>query len=197
MTSNVTMLSATEQAALIRSRELSARELLDATLAKLDAINPTINAVVVTQREAAIERATRADDEAANGRFDGPLHGLPVTVKEVIDWVGTPSTWGVPELANYLPERNAVVVDRLLEAGAILYGKTNVPIMLGEWQAHNEIYGTTNNPWDLTRTLTCIALRGLRPSVNVRGDRPRRPRISRPSGRRRYQRPRPDHPHGR
>jgi len=152
MSSDVTLLSATEQAALIRSLELSARELLDATLARLDAVNPAINAVVVTQRELAAERAIQADNDAARGTFWGPLHGLPITVKEVLDWVGTPSTWGVPELAMYMPKRNATVVDRLLDAGAVLYGKTNVPIMLGEWQAYNAIYGTTNNPWDLTKT---------------------------------------------
>lgn len=152
MSSDVTLLPATEQAALIRSRQLSAHELLDATFARLDAVNPAINAVIVTQREVAIERAAQADADAANGTFWGPLHGLPVTVKEVIDWVGVPSTWGVPELANYMPTKNAAVVDRLLGAGAILYGKTNVPIMLGEWQSHNAIYGTTNNPWDLTKT---------------------------------------------
>jgi amidase len=75
-----------------------------------------------------------------------------MTVKEVFDWVGTPSTWGWPELADYRPDQNAVAVDRLLDAGAVIYGKTNVPIHLSDWQSYNDIYGVTNNPWDLTRT---------------------------------------------
>lgn len=75
-----------------------------------------------------------------------------MTVKEVIDWVGTPSTWGDPRYAGNLPDRNAVVLDRLLAAGAIVWGKTNVPLELGEWQTFNAIHGRTNNPWNLGRT---------------------------------------------
>lgn len=148
---NVTLRGATEQAALIRSRELSARELLDEVLARYEAFNPAVNAVVVTRLEQARERALSADEATASGESWGPLHGVPMTIKEAFDWVGTPSTWGVPALADNMPTTNATTVDRLLAAGAVIYGKTNVPLHLGDWQSFNAIYGTTNNPWDLDR----------------------------------------------
>src|SRR5262249_8357495 len=87
----------------------------------------------------------------AKGDLWGPLHGLPMTIKESFDVVGMPTTWGLPELKDNFPKRNAVAVDRLLAAGAILFGKTNVPAMLADWQTFNDVYGTTNNPWDLRR----------------------------------------------
>ena len=74
-----------------------------------------------------------------------------MTIKESYDWIGTPTTWGVPDLKDNVAKTNSVVVDRLLAAGANLFGKTNVPLLLGDWETFNEIYGTTNNPWDLSR----------------------------------------------
>ena len=76
---------------------------------------------------------------------------MPVTIKEAYDWVGSPSTWGDTSFANNFPPRNALAVDRLLNAGAVMFGKTNVPRHLADWQTFNSIYGTTNNPWDVTR----------------------------------------------
>ena len=84
-------------------------------------------------------------------RVWGPLHGLPMTVKDSYDVAGLPTTWGVPELRDNVPTTNAVAVDRLLAAGAVIFGKTNIPYNLADFQSYNDIYGTTNNPWDLER----------------------------------------------
>src|SRR5207244_5633377 len=81
----------------------------------------------------------------------GPLHGVPMTIKESYDVAGLPTTWGVPASKNNIATTNAVAVDRLLGAGVVLFGKTNVPLYLADWQSFNAIYGTTNNPWDVTR----------------------------------------------
>jgi amidase len=144
--------SAIEQAELIRRRQVSARELLEAVLERHHRFNPAVNAVVLTRLDEARQRAAAADQATSAGRTWGPLHGVPMTIKEVFDWAGTPSTWGVPALVDNVASRNATAVDRLLGAGAVLYGKTNVPLHLGDWQSFNALYGTTNNPWDLTRS---------------------------------------------
>jgi amidase len=144
--------NATELAELIRRRRVSARELLDTVLARYERWNPVVNAVVVTQIDQARDRAAQADAATARGESWGPLHGLPMTIKEAFDWAGTPTTWGIPALARNRPTRNASTVDRLLGAGAVIYGKTNVPLALGDWQSFNAIYGTTANPWDPDRT---------------------------------------------
>ena len=141
-----------EQAARIASGSLSARELLDASIERYERLDGQLNAVVVERIDDARRAAAGADDAVARGESLGPLHGVPVTVKEVIDWVGTPSTWGDPRHADHMPDRNAVVLDRLVGAGAIVWGKTNVPLELGEWQTFNQIHGRTNNPWNLERT---------------------------------------------
>lgn len=149
---DVTLVSATEQARLVASGKISATELLDAVLARHLATDEAINAVVMSRIDEARQAARLADEAIAQGRSCGPLHGVPVTVKEVFDWVGAPSTWGDPALADHRPTRNAVAVDRLIVAGAVVWGKTNVPLNLGDWQTFNTVYGTTNNPWDVTRT---------------------------------------------
>lgn len=149
---DVTMESAHDQARLIRDGHISAREMLDAVLARYEQCNPAINAVVVTQIDLARTRARMADEAMAQGSSWGPLHGVPMTIKESFDWVGTPSTWGHPAMVDHRPEANAVAVDRLLAAGAVIYGKTNVPINLADSQSFNDLYGTTNNPWALDRT---------------------------------------------
>jgi len=143
--------SARAQAAAVASGEISAVELLDRVLVRYERHNPEINAVIVTRIDDARERAAAADAATAAGESWGPLHGVPITVKEAFDWEGTPTTWGMPALRDNIADTNAVAVDRLLGAGAVLYGKTNVPYGLADWQSFNEIYGTTNNPWDLTR----------------------------------------------
>ena len=96
--------------------------------------------------------ARLADEALARGEDWGPLHGLPMTIKESFNFAGSPTTFGVPAMQDNIAETNALLVDRLQGAGANIFGKTNVPINLADWQSFNEIYGTTNNPWDLGRT---------------------------------------------
>jgi amidase len=142
---------AVEQVAAQRRGDVSARELLEAASDRYQRFNPAVNAVVLTRLDEARRRADDADRAAARGEWWGPLHGVPMTIKEAFDWTGTPSTWGVPELAGNVAASDATAVQRLLGAGAVIYGKTNVPIHLGDWQSFNAIYGTTANPWDPSR----------------------------------------------
>jgi amidase len=144
--------SAKQLASLLRRRKLGCLELLDLYLARVARLNPRINAIVVTDVEAARKRARAADAALGKGQVWGPLHGVPMTVKESYDVVGLPTTWGLPELKGNYPSRNALVVDRLLAAGVVLLGKTNVPRYLADSQSFNAIYGTTSNPWDVTRS---------------------------------------------
>ena len=144
--------SATGLAGEIRDRRVGCLELLDFFLERAGRYNPALNAVVAWQVEPARERARAADAALARGEVWGPLHGLPMTVKESFNLAGLPSTWGNPPWKDKVPADNAVLVDRLLAAGAVIYGKTNVPLMLQDAQSYNEVYGTTNNPWDVGRT---------------------------------------------
>ncbi len=144
--------SALALAADIRARRVGCRELLELHLRRVERYNPGLNAIVVTAIEAARMRADDADAALRRGENWGPLHGVPMTVKESYDVTGLPTTWGVPEFRDHRATRNALAVDRLIAAGAVLFGKTNVPLMLADWQSYNAVYGTTNNPWDTTRT---------------------------------------------
>jgi amidase len=130
---------ATALIAKLRAREVGCLELLEHHIARLERHNPALSAIVVLDLERARERARRADAALARGESWGPLHGLPMTVKEAFDVAGLPTTWGVPEYRDHRPERNALVVDRLLEAGAVIFGKTNVPLRLTDWQTFNEV----------------------------------------------------------
>jgi amidase len=143
--------SAKELAADIRRNKIGCLELLDLYLSRVDKYNPALNAIIATDVEGARKRARAADRALARKQVWGPLHGVPMTIKESYDVVGMPTTWGVPELKDNLPLRNALAVDRLLDAGVVLFGKTNVPIYLADYQSYNAIYGTTNNPWDVSR----------------------------------------------
>lgn len=144
--------TATEMAQAIRDGQTTPSALLEAHLARVDALNERINAVIWQDRDSARALAKTLDDEAARGEFRGPLHGVPMTVKESFDLAGSPSTWGIPEWRDNIADADSDAVSRLRAAGAIVFGKTNVPMKLMEWQSFNEIYGTTNNPWDETRT---------------------------------------------
>ena len=144
--------SATDLAQLIRDGEVGCSELLQHFLDRIDRYNPAINAVVVTDVPTAMARAADADRALARGETWGPLHGVPMTVKEAFDVAGLPTTWGLPEHRSNVPQRNAVVVDRLLGAGAIVFGKTNVPAWIADGQSFNPVYGVTSNPWDLDLT---------------------------------------------
>jgi amidase len=145
--------SATEAARLVSQKQVSARELTEALLARINAVNPAINAVVELRADDALEEAAAADRAVAGGARLGPLHGVPMTVKDSFDVAGLHTTWGNPEFADYVAETDATLVWRLRDAGAIVVGKTNVHFMLADFgQTANELYGVTNNPWDTGRT---------------------------------------------
>ena len=143
--------SASRLAGEIRDRRIGCVEMLDFFVARAERHNPGLNAVVAWQVKPARQRAHAADAALARGELWGPLHGIPMTVKESFNFAGLPTTWGNPDWKNNMPPDNSVVVERLLAAGAIIYAKTNVPYMLMDSQSYNDIYGTTNNPWDTTR----------------------------------------------
>jgi amidase len=144
--------TAAETASAIRGKKVSARELLDVILRRIDVHNPKINAVVWQFRERAAARAGEADKALAKGVTWGPLHGVPVTIKESFAYPDSPNSWGFSPLKDRYLSRTAVAVERLESAGAIVVGKTNVPVGLADFQTYNPIYGVTNNPWDLART---------------------------------------------
>ena len=143
--------STRELVAMLATRQISAVELLQHTIARIEALDPKINAVVVRDFEQAQAAAVAADAALARGEYK-PLLGLPMTVKEAFNVAGLPTTWGIPGFKGWIPKEDAVAIDRLKAAGAIIIGKTNIATGLSDWQSYNEIYGTTNNPWDLGRT---------------------------------------------
>lgn len=144
--------SATELTRMLRAGEIGSLELTDHYIARIERIDADLNAVVVRDFERAREAARACDSDLAAGRVRGPLHGLPMTVKESYDVAGLPTTWGIPLFANNIASRDAHAVERFKRAGAVILGKTNVPLGLGDFQSYNEIYGQTNNPWDPART---------------------------------------------
>lgn len=143
---------ATELAAMIAAGEVSSREVLDAHRARVDAVEPTINAVTYRMDEAAEAAATACDEAIASGSEVGPLHGLPVSIKDQFEVLGTPSTRGLPSRADHRSTREGPLLGRLRNAGAIPFVKTNVPVMLMETETHNPLFGRTNNPYDIERT---------------------------------------------
>ena len=144
--------TAAELADALRTKRIAARELMELTLRRIERHNPTLNAIVWQNPELAMARAKDADQALADGSARGPLHGVPITIKESFAYSGSPSTWGLPALTTAHSPRTAVAIERLESAGAIVVGKTNVALMLGDWQTYNPVHGTTNNPWDLART---------------------------------------------
>lgn len=145
-------LPAVELLDLLRRREVSSRELLATYLERVERINPTVNAIVTLDAERALERAGRADDARAHGEDWGAMHGLPITVKDVFETAGMRTTAGAVGLADHVPERDATLVARLRRAGAIIFAKTNTPEMASDGQTFNDLFGTTNNPWDQSLT---------------------------------------------
>src|SRR5580693_2407395 len=144
--------SALDGAAAIKAKRISSAELTELSFRRIDTYNPKINAVILQFREEALARAREADQALAKKQWWGPFHGVPVTVKESYGMAGVPTTAGLTQYKDFRPTRNAVAVDRILRAGAIVIGKTNVPVSLADLQSYNPIYGTSNNPWDLART---------------------------------------------
>jgi amidase len=149
---DIHFLPAYQQAAKIVSGEIGAEELLDHYLGRIGKYNTDLNAIIWMDESGARARAKDTDKARARGDRLGPLAGVPMTVKESYNLVGSPSTWGNPAWKDHYPEQNALSVQRLLDSGANIFGKTNVPFMLADWQSFNDIYGTTNNPWDLSLT---------------------------------------------
>ncbi len=144
--------NAHELATAIRKRRVSATEVLEAHLAQIARHNRTLNAIVTLNEEEARGRAQEADTAVARGEDWGPLHGVPVTIKDSFATAGLRTTSGYPPLANYIPPEDATVVARLKAAGAIVLGKTNLPLLVHGFQSDNPIFGRSNNPWDLKRT---------------------------------------------
>lgn len=143
--------SAAELARAIKAKEVSSLELTDLYIERVEKYDSQINAVVVHDFERGREAAIAADEALARGEDLGSLHGVPMTIKEAYDIEGLPTTWGVPEMKDNIATRDADSVRRLKGAGAVFFGKTNVPLNLADFQSFNDIYGTTNNPWDLER----------------------------------------------
>ncbi len=141
--------SLTALVAALEAGQVSARELLDLYLTRIERLDPPINSVVTLAVERARAEAGMIDDARANGRAMGPLAGVPITIKDAIATSGIRSTGGAVELSDHVPEVDAVVVDKVRRAGAVVFGKTNIPRWSGDYQSYNDIFGTTNNPWDL------------------------------------------------
>ena len=141
----------TELLAAMADKAVSSREILEAQVERIEKRNPSINAVVALDLESARAQADEADALRARGETRGPLHGLPITIKDSFEVVGMPTTSGAPELAQHRPTENATAVQRLVDAGAIVFGKTNLPLWAGDLQSYNEVYGTTSNPWNPDR----------------------------------------------
>jgi amidase len=144
--------TAAELVRAVAARQVSSLELLEHQLDRVARLNPALNAVVTLDEERARADARRADASLARGETLGLLHGLPMTVKDAFETEGLRTTCGAPELAEFVPDRDAVAVARLRAAGAVIFGKTNLPIWAGDGQSYNEIFGTTRNPWDASRS---------------------------------------------
>jgi len=144
--------SLVELRGLLERAELSSRELLDAFVARIEQHNPSVNAVVTLDLDRARAAAGDADDARAKGRAEGPLGGLPITVKDALAVRSVRSTGGAVEHRDHMPNEDADVVSLVRAAGAIPFAKTNVPRWSGDIQTYNDIFGTTNNPWDTART---------------------------------------------
>jgi amidase len=149
---DLTLASAVDLAAAIRARRVSSAEAVDAYLARIERYNPALNAIVTLDAEGARRRAAAADAALARGEVWGPLHGVPITLKDGHATAGMRTTAGYPSLAEYVPVEDGTVAARMKAAGAVLLGKTNVPPLLMDIQTDNAVFGRTNNPWDGART---------------------------------------------
>ncbi|HXW88312.1 MAG TPA: amidase family protein [Streptosporangiaceae bacterium] len=152
MSLDIATATAAELCRAIRDRTISSRELLETLLTRAERVNPALNAIVAWDVDRARADASAADGASARGEFAGPLHGLPMTVKDVFETAGLVTTSGATALAKHVPTADALGVARLRQAGAIIFGKSNTPEYAGDWQTYNDVYGRTNNPWDLGRT---------------------------------------------
>jgi amidase len=153
---------------------MSAPKLLEHVIARIEAANQRLNAIVVPDFDRARAMAKAADAAVARGdRL--PLLGIPMTLKEPFNTTGLPTTWGYPEFRDFVPTEDALFVSRLKGVGAVVIGKTNIPLGLRDFQSYNDIYGTTNNTWDISRSrrllgrVSRLARRRLRNSFDRLG----------------------------
>ncbi|MEE2776016.1 MAG: amidase [Acidobacteriota bacterium] len=147
--SDLQYMSAIEMAAAIREKSLSSAEALEGLLARIGERDGPLNIVVTLDEERARADAEAADEETARGESRGPLHGVPMTIKDSFCTKGVRTTSGAPELSDHIAENDAVPVARLRGAGAVIFAKTNLPIYAGDVQSYNEVFGTSNNPWNV------------------------------------------------
>ena len=145
-------LSASELSKKIKSKEITSTELTKLYIDRIEKYDDAINSVVVKIFDKALEDAEKADKALAKGDYWGPLHGLPMTIKESYKIKDLDTTWGNENFKGNLADEDGLAVQRLKNAGAHFLGKTNVPLDLSDYQSYNKIYGTTNNPWDITKT---------------------------------------------
>jgi amidase len=150
--SEICYLTASQQRQKLLDGELSAREIMNAHLAQIERVNPKVNAVVTLLPERAIEGAAEADEKQARGEELGPLHGLPIAQKDLVETKGIRTTYGSPIYADNVPEKNSLLIDRLQAAGAITIGKTNTPEFGAGSQTFNPVFGATLNPYDTSKT---------------------------------------------
>jgi len=150
--SDLCFLSATEMSHLLQKREVSARELMQAHLDQIDRVNPQVNAVVTLLPDRARQHAAEADERIARGEPVGPLHGLPVAHKDLVSTKGIRTTFGSPIYRDFVPDHDALIVERIKNGGAITIGKTNTPEFGAGSQTFNDVFGTTRNPYDLSKT---------------------------------------------
>lgn len=141
-----------ELAAVIRERRVSAAEVLDAHLSHISRHNPTLNAIVTLNEKEARRRAEEADADLMRGNVWGPLHGVPVTIKDTFETAGLRTTSSFKPLADYVPQQDATAVSRMRAAGAIILGKTNMPELAFDCQSNSPVFGPANNPWDVKCT---------------------------------------------
>lgn len=146
--SDLTQATASQLAILIRQQDVSSLEVVEACLARIAQVNPKLNAVVALAADQARNQARAADQALSRGETVGPLHGVPMTIKDSLDTAGVVTTAGTPGRKNFIPQEDATVVKRLKAAGAILLGKTNTPELTCAWETNNPVYGVTNNPWN-------------------------------------------------
>jgi len=149
---DLVFLTASTMAALVRRHKISSGELLTAHLEQIERHNHALNAIVTLDVDRARERAKLADEALSRGEIWGPLHGVPVTIKDALETAGLRTTAGFPPLKDYIPKEDATVVARLRAAGAIILGKTNMPTLAAGYYTDNPVFGMTNNPWNLGYT---------------------------------------------
>lgn len=149
---NIVFATANQLAQMIREKEVSAVEVLEAYLKQIDKHNSKLNAIATLDAERAITRAKEADEALAKGENWGALHGVPITIKDTFETAGLRTTAGYKPLTNYLPHQDAIAVERLKAAGAVIMAKTNCPTLAADHQTNNLVFGRTNNPWNINYT---------------------------------------------